>query len=337
MIMKEYIKKISEGKNLKFEEAKNVVEILDMGEITEAQLGAFLLGLRVKGEDPEELAGFVYGLFEKAKKIPNVSPAIDVCGTGGDKSNTFNISTAVAFVLASMGIKVAKHGNRAMSSKSGSIDVIEVLGFKCSDNPEEIAKSIETNNLGIIFAPYFHPVVGKAVKVRRELGVGTIFNMAGPMLNPAKLQGQIIGVYSENLMKKMAEAASILGRENVLFYHGKDDGIDEISLCGTTVMAYVKGNKIDYFDFTPEDIGLKRYKFEDFLGGTAEENAKILENIFKGKGTEAQTDIVALNSAFALWVLGKVDSVKEGFDKVKNHILSGKTYEYLERLRRGNE
>ncbi|MGB9767908.1 MAG: anthranilate phosphoribosyltransferase [Dictyoglomus turgidum] len=332
-MVKEFLKKISEGKHLNFEEAREIVLSIDREEITEAQLGAILLGLRLKGENPEEIAGFVDVLHEKAKKVPNKTPAIDVCGTGGDKSNTFNISTAVAFTLASLGIKVAKHGNRAMSSKAGSIDVIEALGFKCSDNPEEIAKDIDDKGIGIIFAPYFHPVVGKAVKVRRELGIGTIFNMAGPMLNPANLSGQILGVYSEKVMHRMAEASLILKKDNILFYHGKDDGIDEISLSGKTVFAYLKNSKIDYFEFSPEDIGVKRYQREDFNGGDAQENAKILENIFKGRAKEAHIDIVAVNSAFALWVLGKVKEVKEGFDMVKDHIMKGKVYEYIESLR----
>lgn len=332
-MVKEYIKKLSEGKHLNFEEAREIVISLDNGEITEAQLGAFLIGLRLKGENPEEIAGFVDVLYERARKIPNENPAIDVCGTGGDKSNTFNISTAVAFTLASLGIRVAKHGNRAMSSKSGSIDVVEALGFKCSDSPEEIARDIDEKGIGIIFAPYFHPVVGKASKVRRELGIGTIFNMVGPMLNPAKLQGQILGVYSESVMRKMAEAALILNKDNILFYHGKEDGIDEISLSGTTAFAYLNKGKVDYFEFSPEDIGVKRYGFEEFLGGSAEENAKILEKIFKGQAPEAHIDIVSLNSAFALWIIGKVKDVKEGFEVVKEHILKGKVYEYVENIR----
>lgn len=330
---REYIKKIAEGKHLNFEEAKEIIINLEKGEITEAQLGAFLLGLRLKGEDPEEIAGFVDGLYERAKKVPNQFPAIDVCGTGGDKSNTFNISTAVAFVLASLGIKVAKHGNRAMSSKAGSIDVVEALGFKCSDNPEKVAEDIDKNGIGIIFAPHFHPVVGKAAKVRRELGIGTIFNMAGPMLNPARLQGQILGVYSESAMRRMAEAALILKRDNILFYHGKEDGIDEISLSGTTIFAYLKDGKIDHFEFSPEDIGIKRYNRDEFIGGSAEENARILENIFRGQAPESHIDIVSVNSAFALWILRKVKNVKEGFDKVKDHILKGNVYEYIKRLR----
>ncbi|HOJ92373.1 MAG TPA: anthranilate phosphoribosyltransferase [Dictyoglomaceae bacterium] len=332
-MVKEYIKKLSEGKSLSFDEARDIIEKLDNGGISDSQLGGLLLGLRLKGETPEEIAGFVNTLSLKAKRVPNENPAIDVCGTGGDGGKTFNISTAVAFTLASLGIKIAKHGNRAFSSKAGSIDVIEKLGLKFSEDSEEVAKSIDRKGIGFIFAPYFHPVVGKAAKVRKELGIGTIFNMAGPMLNPAKLQAQIIGVYSMSTMQKLSEAALILGRDNVLFYHGKDDGIDEISLSGITEMAYLKDGKLDHFKFHPSDVGIPTYKLEEFAGGDADENALILVNIFKGKGTPAQTDIVALNSAFALWILGKVKNVKEGFDMVKNYLFSGKVYEYVTTLR----
>lgn len=332
-MIREIIKKLSFGNNLSFEESQEIVESIDREEITEAQLGGILLSLRVKGETPEEIAGFVSSLYKKAKKVLNKSPAIDVCGTGGDQAKTFNISTGVAFVLASFGIPVAKHGNRAVSSKSGSIDVIEALGIKFSEDPEKVAEEIDNIGLSFIFAPYFHPVVGKAGKVRRELGIGTIFNLAGPMLNPANLQAQILGVYSSNILKKLAESALILGRKNILFYHGKDDGIDEISLSGSTEMAWVKGNNIDYFTFHPRDIGLKTYPLDEFKGGDPKENAEILINIFRGKGTPPQIDILALNSAFGLLVLGKVKDIKDGFEKVKNHILEGKVYQFLENLR----
>ncbi|MCS7201408.1 MAG: anthranilate phosphoribosyltransferase [Dictyoglomus sp.] len=332
-MIKEIIKKLSMGNNLSFEESQQIVESIEREEITEAQLGGILLSLRVKGETPEEIAGFISSLHKKAKKVMNKSPAIDVCGTGGDQAKTFNISTGVAFVLASLGIPVAKHGNRAVSSRSGSIDVIEALGVKFSEDPEKVAEEIDKVGLSFIFAPYFHPVVGKAGKVRRELGIGTIFNLAGPMLNPANLQAQILGVYSLNILKKLAESAKILGRKNILFYHGREDGIDEISLSGPTEMAWVKEKDIDYFVFHPKDIGLRTYPLEEFVGGTPQENAEILINIFKGKGTPAQTDILSLNSAFGLLVLGKVKNVKEGFERIKEHILEGKVYQFLERLR----
>lgn len=334
-MIKEIIKKLSLGNHLSFEESQAIVESIEKEEITEAQLGGILLSLRLKGETPEEIAGFVSSLHQKAKRVSNKSPAIDVCGTGGDHAKTFNISTGVAFVLASLGIPVAKHGNRAVSSKSGSIDVIEALNISFSPEPEKVAEEIDKRGISFIFAPYYHPVVGKAGKVRRELGVGTIFNLGGPMLNPANLQAQILGVYSSNILKKLAETALILGRKNILFYHGKEDGIDEISLSGPTEMAWVKGNSIDYFTFHPKDIGLPTYPLEEFRGGDPKENAEILLNIFKGKGTPAQRDIISLNSAFGLFILGKVKDVKEGFKMVKEHILEGRVYQFLEKLREG--
>ncbi|MGB9857167.1 MAG: anthranilate phosphoribosyltransferase [Dictyoglomaceae bacterium] len=332
-MIKEIIKKLSLGNHLTFEESQTIVESIDKEEITEAQLGGILLSLRLKGETPEEIAGFVSSLHQKAKKVPNKLPAIDVCGTGGDHAKTFNISTGVAFVLASLGIPVAKHGNRAVSSKSGSIDVVSALNISFSPEPERVAEEIDKKRLSFIFAPYYHPVVGKAGKVRKELGIGTIFNLVGPMLNPANLQAQILGVYSLNILKKLAETALILGKKNILLYHGKEDGIDEISLSGPTEMAWVKGGSIDYFTFHPKDIGLPTYPLEEFRGGDPKENAEILLNIFKGKGTPAQTDIISLNSAFGLFILGKVKDVKEGFSIVKEHILEGKVYQFLEKLR----
>jgi len=332
-MIREIIKKLSFGNNLTLEESQKIVESIEKDEITEAQLGGILVSLRTKGETPEELAGFISALHSRAKRVPNKSPAIDVCGTGGDHSNTFNISTGVAIVLASMGIPVAKHGNRAASSKSGSIDVVEALNLKFHSEPEKTAEEIDSKGISFIFAPYYHPVVGKAGKVRKELGIGTIFNLSGPMLNPANLKAQILGVYSSSVLKKLAECAKILGRDNILFYHGKDDGIDEISLSGVTEMAWVKGNSIDYFTFHPSDIGLPTYPPEEFKGGDPKENAEILLNIFKGKGTPAQTDIIALNSAFGLYILGNVKNVREGFDKIKEHILEGKVYKFLESLR----
>lgn len=332
-MIKEIIKKLSFGNHLSFEESQAIVESIDREEITEAQLGGILLSLKVKGENPEEIAGFISALHKKAKRVSNKSPAIDVCGTGGDHAKTFNISTGVAFVLASLGVPVAKHGNKAISSKSGSIDVIEALDISFSPDPEKVAEDIDNLGISFIFAPYYHPVVGKAGKVRKELGVGTIFNLSGPMLNPANLQGQTLGVYSLNILKKLAESALILGRKNILFYHGKDDGMDEISLSGSTEMAWVKEKSVDYFTFHPGDIGLRTYPLEEFKGGDPQENAEILINIFKGKGTPAQVDILSLNSAFGLLVLGRIKDVKKGFDMVKTHILEGKVYQFLEKLR----
>lgn len=304
--------RLSRGEHLDIDTTYLIVKEIAEGSITESQLGALLMGLRLKGETPEEIAGFVKSLREMSIKVPNNRLAIDVCGTGGDKSGSFNVSTAVALLLPRYGVPVAKHGNRAASSRAGSIDVVEALGISYSNDPYTVAKEIDENGISFIFAQYFHPVVGKVAKVRREMGFGTIFNLLGPLLNPARLRAQLIGVYSEEILDKLAEVVRILNMHPIVIVHGLEDHLDEVSISGPTKVAFVDGSYIERFIFDPRDIGLEIYPPESIKGGDAKENASIIRAILDGRGTPAQRSIVALNAGFALWVAGEVKSIEEG-------------------------
>ncbi|MGB9682921.1 MAG: anthranilate phosphoribosyltransferase, partial [bacterium] len=264
------------------------------------------------GETPEEIAGFVRTLRRMAIKVPNKRLAIDVCGTGGDRSGSFNISTAVAFLVSHLGVPVAKHGNRAASSNCGSIDVLEALGVSYQRDPEIVAKEIDEKGLSFIFAPYFHPVIGKVAKIRKEIGIGTIFNLIGPLLNPANLKAQLIGVFNEELLEKMAEVAKLLNMHRIIIVHGLRDHLDEVSISGPTKVAFVENSNIEYFIFNPQDVGLPTYTVEEIKGGSSRENAEIIRRVLRGEGTEAQRSVVLLNAAFALWVAREVESIEEG-------------------------
>lgn len=304
--------RLSRGEHLDLETTYMIVKRISEGSITESQLGALLMGLRLKGETPEEIAGFVKCLREMSIKIPNNRLAIDVCGTGGDRSGTFNISTAVALLLPRYGVAVAKHGNRSASSRSGSIDVIEALGIQYSNDPNIVAQEIDEKGISFIFAQYFHPVVGKVAKVRREMGFGTIFNLLGPLLNPARLKAQLIGVYSEEVLDKLSEVVRLLRMHRTVIVHGLEDHLDEVSISGPTKVAFVEDSEIKTFVFDPRDMGLKLYPPESIKGGDAKDNAEIIKAVLKGEGTEAQRMVVTLNTAFALWTAGRVESIEEG-------------------------
>lgn len=304
--------RLSQGEHLDIDTTYLVVKKIADGSITESQVGALLMGLRLKGETPEEIAGFVKSLREMSIKVPNEKLAIDVCGTGGDKSGSFNVSTTVALLLPKYGIAVAKHGNRAASSKAGSIDVLEALGISYSSDPYVVAREIDEKGISFIFAQYFHPVVGKVARIRKEMGFGTIFNLLGPLLNPARLKAQLIGVYSEEIMDKLAEVVRILDMHPVVIVHGLNDHLDEVSISGPTRVAVIYNSSIEKFVFNPEDAGLDLYPPESIKGGDARENASIISSILDGRGTPAQRTIVALNAGFALWIAGKVETVEEG-------------------------
>ncbi len=308
--------RLSRGEHLDLETTYMIVKRIAEDSITESQLGALLMGLRLKGETPEEIAGFVKCLREMSIKVPNNRLAIDVCGTGGDRSGTFNISTAVALLLPRYGVAVAKHGNRSASSRSGSIDVIEALGIKYSNDPKVVAQEIDEKGISFIFAQYFHPVVGKVAKVRREMGFGTIFNLLGPLLNPARLKAQLIGVYSEEALDKISEVVRLLQMHRTVIVHGIEDHLDEVSISGPTKVAFIEDSMIKTFVFDPRDIGLKLYPLESIKGGDAKDNAEIIKAVLNGEGTEAQRMVVALNTAFSLWAAGEIDDIEEGIRMV---------------------
>ncbi|WP_052722800.1 MULTISPECIES: anthranilate phosphoribosyltransferase [unclassified Methanosarcina] len=320
--MKEYIKKLGEGCDLSSEEAEAALgEILSTA--GDGEIGAFLLALKAKGEKPEEITGFVKGMKKVANMIQPDVPfrLVDVVGTGGDGLNTINVSTAAAIVTAAAGVPVAKHGNRAATSMTGSSDVLEALGIKVDLAPEMVRRVIEDIGIGFMFAPVFHPAMKRVAGVRKKLGVRTVFNILGPLTNPAGAKGQVVGVFDKSLCEPIAYALAELGIEHALVVNG--DGMDEISNVSETYVAELKDGKVSTYTITPESMGMLRAKPEDIKGGTPKENACDLLCIFKGqKGPKR--DLVILNAAAALYVSGIVSSIRQAIPIAEDAIDSGK-------------
>ncbi len=333
-MIKELIKKITEGKNLTDIETKELFKNLMEGNATDTQIGAILVGLKMKGETIDEIKSATEIMREKAVKI-NVKDKenlVDTCGTGGDKVNTFNVSTITAFVLAGAGVKVAKHGNRSVSSKCGSADIMEALGVKIDLSPEKTKEAIEKIGLGFLFAPIYHPAMKNVIRQRRELGVRTIFNILGPLSNPAQAEYQLVGVYDENLVEIVANVLAKLGLKRGYVVHGLE-GLDEVSITNETLVGEINKGDVEIYKVKPEDFGLKRGNLKDIEGGDLKHNLKIALDILTGKDKTVKTDFVALNTAFALNIVGKVKSIKEGIELAKESIYSGKAYQILEKLR----
>lgn len=320
--MQAYIKKLEEGRDLSSEEAEAAVgKILTTA--NDEEIGKFLLALKEKGEKPEEIAGFVRGMRKAAHTIRPRIPfrLVDTCGTGGDGLNTINVSTAAAIVTAAAGVPVAKHGNRAVTSKSGSSDVLEALGIKVDLAPEPVRQTIEEIGIGFMFAPVFHPAMKRVAGVRKKLGVRTVFNILGPLTNPAGARGQVIGVFDKKLCEPIAYALAELGTAQALVVNG--DGMDEISNTGETYIAELKNGKVTTYSLTPESLGMMRANPEEIIGGSPKENARDLLSIFKGlKGPKR--DLVVINAAAALYVSGIVSSIKQAIPIAEDAIDSGK-------------
>ena len=313
------------------EMAECMNEIME-GRATDAQIGAFLAALRIKGETVDEITGAARIMREKAAKINAPEGVLDTCGTGGDMSHTFNISTTVAIVAAAAGIPVAKHGNRSVSSKSGSADVLEALGIKIDLQPEKVEKCLFETGFGFLFAPLFHPAMKYAIGPRREMAVRTIFNILGPITNPAGAKRQILGVFSGNLTETLARVLGNLGAEDAMVVHGQD-GLDEITITnGTKASRFSKG-KAENIILAPEDFGLERGKRDDLIGGDKDENARISVQILKGeKGPKR--DIVIINSAAAIVIAGKTDDFRVGAEMAKDALDSGRALRKLEDIKR---
>lgn len=327
-MLRKAISKLIEGKNLSEAEIVEALSCIMEGKATQAQIGSFITALRIKGETTEEITGCAKVMREKAERIsPNVEYYIDTCGTGGDGTNTFNISTAVAFVAAAGGVAVAKHGNRSVSSRSGSADVLEVLGANIDLNPMQVKECIEQVGIGFMFAPAFHKSMKYAAGPRKELGIRTVFNILGPLTNPANAKGQLLGVFSEKLTEPVANVLLNLGIERAMVIHGRD-GMDEITTTTSTKVSEVRNNEVVNYELNPEKYGFKLASKEDLTGKDAEENAKIILGIFNGeKGPKR--DIVVLNSAAALYV-GKVAScIEEGIEIAQEIIDSKKALKKL--------
>jgi len=321
--------KLMKGENLSFAEMRSCLEGIASGSWTPAQIGGFLVALRIKGETAEEIAGAADAMRGKSVVVPVTRDhVIDTCGTGGDHSGSFNISTASAIVAAAAGAAVAKHGNRAISSRCGSANVLAELGVNIEQTPEQVAKAVDTVGIGFLYAPSLHPAMKHVAGPRTELGQRTIFNLLGPLMNPARAKRQVIGVYDQNLTRVFAEVLQRLGSEHVLVVAGTD-GIDEISLCAPTKVAELKDGAIKEYILNPQDLGFSLATREDLQGGDIARNAEVLREVLSGaKGPKR--DIVLLNAGAALYVAGIAGSIKEGAALAAKAIDEGKAAKTLE-------
>jgi anthranilate phosphoribosyltransferase len=316
------------------EEAQDIMSSIIDGRAGPEQVGAFLMGLHFNPPNGAMLAGFVRALKKHAQLVslpPQISDhAIDVCGTGGDGLGTFNISTAVSFVTAAAGQPVVKHGNRSVSSRCGSFDVLEALSIPFSNTPEDAIECLTRFNVAFLYAPSFHPVLRRLAQVRKQMGVRTIFNALGPLLNPASIRRQLIGVYSANLVLPLAEALREMQADRAMIVHG-DDGGDELSLCAPTTVAHLQHGSIHVSKVTPEQFGFQEAKPRDLRGGNAQENADILKRIFDGeKGP--RRDVVVWNTAAALFVGGKTHDLHAGIRLAQETLDSGRVHKLFQNL-----
>ena len=327
--MKKFIKKLQNYENLNFEESKNAFKILMEGKALDQEIYDFLTLLSAKGEVSEEIAGGVHVLRNKSKRV-NVIDCIDTCGTGGDGKNTLNISTASAILLASMGVKVAKHGNKAVSSKCGSGDVLEALNININLEPKQIEDQINKNNFGFMFAPNYHRAMKYVGPTRKKIGKRTIFNMIGPLSSPALVDKQVVGVFDKKLLKIFANALKNL---NIKFAWivNSEDGLDEISPYAKTNVVQLNDDKITEIKIDPIDLNIDAQNFKNLLGDDAKFNADKMINIFKGEDNDF-SKAVCLNAAAGLIVTEKFSNFKDAYNNSREHILSGNSFKYLEKI-----
>lgn len=329
-IMKEFISKVIEGKDLSEEEATQAMKLIMSGEATPAQIASFLTALRMKGETITEISAFARVMREFAAQInPRVDGRlVDTCGTGGDKVKTFNISTIAAFVVAGAGVPIAKHGNRSVTSKAGSADLLEALGVNLNLSPKQVESIIENIGIGFMFAPTFHGAMKYAIGPRKEIGIRTVFNVLGPLTNPANAQAQVLGVFDSALVEPLAQVLGRLGVEHALVVHGLE-GLDEISICGETLVAELKNGSVETYTLSPEDFGIRRARAEELAGRDAQGNAEIAKALLKDREEGARRDIVVLNAAAGIYVGGKAKSIDSAIDQAEKSIDSGGAYEKL--------
>ncbi len=333
--IKELLAHIAAGNNLTKDESYKIFNAILKGVLTSAQIASLLTALKIKGETEDEIAGAALAMSENVESV-NIqneykSILVDTCGTGGDSKNTFNISTCSALIAAGAGVKIAKHGNYAVSSKSGSADVLKELGVNISLNAEKVIKSIEYANIGFLFAPNFHKAMKYAAPVRKELGFKTIFNVLGPLTNPLGVKNQIIGVYSENLSKKIVSVLKILNSGKAFVVHGRD-GMDEISLSAMTdIYRLDEFGNVEYFQFNPEEYGFSFFDEGEFKSFSVASNAKIIYDIISGNKSP-RADIAILNAGFAILVSGKAADLEDAFIEARRSIESGKALKALQNL-----
>jgi anthranilate phosphoribosyltransferase len=331
-MIKEAISLLVGGISLSESEMAECMKEIMEGNATDAQIGAFLTAMRIKGETVDEITGAARIMRDKASKIKAPEGVLDTCGTGGDMSHTFNISTTTALVVSAAGIPVAKHGNRAVSSRSGSADVLEALGVKIDLPPEKVEKCLFETGFGFLFAPLFHPAMKYAVGPRRELGIRTVFNILGPLTNPAGARRQILGVFANKLTEPLATVLGNLGAVDAMVVHG-EDGLDEITISsGTKASRFING-RVESMYISPEDFGMKRGTMKDMVGGDKDVNARLTIQVLQGeKGP--RRDVVLMNSAAAIMVSGSAPDLISSFEIAREAIDSGKAFKKLEEIRK---
>jgi anthranilate phosphoribosyltransferase len=322
---------VLQGIDLTRAEASEVMLAMITGEMKPEQIGALLLALRLKTESVDEITGFVHALRSHATPVQlSIANAIDVCGTGGDGLGTFNVSTTASFVIAAAGQPIAKHGNRSVSSRCGSFDVLEALGLRFLESAAAVNQEMETFGIAFMFAPAFHPTLKNVMQLRKSLGVRTVFNLLGPLLNPAGVKRQLIGVYEQSLVERVAEVLGELGTEEAMIVRGLD-GLDEISLCAPTEVAHLRDGRVQMYQICPEDFGMSRADHSYLIGGDAQDNAAILVRILAGE-RGPRRDLVLLNSAAALLVGGHAENFKDGLAQAAAAIDSGRALILLKRM-----
>ncbi len=334
-MIREAIARVVEGQHLTMEEMTLTMEEITSGQATPAQIASLITALRLKGETVEEITAAARVMRDKAVPIkvargPDAPVLVDTCGTGGDQIHTFNISTATAFVVAGAGVRVAKHGNRSVSSSCGSADVCEALGINLDLSSEEVARSVDEHGIGFLFAPALHGTMKHAIGPRREIGIRTIFNILGPLTNPAGAEVQILGVFRKDLPGVMAEVLGKLGCRRALVVHG-EDGMDEITTTGSSHVAEWHDGRVRQYKVHPEDFGIPVGTIDEIRGGNAEENARIILELFEGK-KGGKRDIVLLNAGAALHAAGSADTIEKGIELARQAIDEGKAMEKLQAM-----
>ena len=326
--MKVLLNKIINGSDLSVEDSFNIMNDLMSGKLDDIQISALLIALRCKGESVSEILGFAKSMRQKMMKMPLQKDALDICGTGGDSLGTFNISTATCFVISGAGVPVAKHGNRSMTSKSGSADVLQSLGVNINKKVEESRNDIDKFGLGFMFAPQYHPAMKYAVNARSTLGIRTIFNLLGPLCNPAKVKYQAMGIFNSDFLEKQIKVLFELGLKSAMVFHGQD-GLDEITTTtNTKVFQFINRGEINCYEINPNELEMPLSNLSDLKGGSPQENAQIILRILKNeKGPKR--DIVILNAAAGIFISGKSKSLKEGISLARKSLDSGSAYEAL--------
>ena len=327
----ELLTRIIEGGGLGLEEARRVADAVLEGSLGDLEIAALLVAMRARGETSEEIAGFAQSLRSHALRVEAPEGALDTAGTGGDRSHTLNASTAAAIVAAAGGVVVAKHGNRSVSSRSGSADFLEALGYRVDHGPGEAECMLREAGFTFLYAPRYHPAMKRVMPVRRRLGIRTVFNLVGPLSNPALVRRQVLGVATASLATPMVEAARLLGYERLLLVHGQP-GIDEVSVTGETLVYELRGRRVERYTIRPEQLGLSRHPLEELRVADARESAERFRAVIRGEGRQGDRDFIAANAAAALYAAGAASSLEEATEKALELIDSGAVAEKLEEI-----